>query len=203
VKAATVSGWHWLVEVSNHVGAIALVLLIVGVSAFSAVKLPHWWIGGLILLGAYVLLFAEGAFRIWREAVAAHPPNELPTVTSQILIDQPTFRLTITNNGPGEIANLLINLLVPQSWAIFRPSNENGIAIVRGGLMVYDEPLPGDVPARIWTYREDEVLRPGITFVYFFEFQADPGDYPISLRLYPFGGNDLTVTVDPPGTGSP
>ena len=68
---ATLSGWNWLVEVSNHAGAIALVLLAIGVSLFSAVKLPHWWLGALILLGFYVLLFGEGSFRVWREADAA------------------------------------------------------------------------------------------------------------------------------------
>jgi hypothetical protein len=66
-KLATVSGWLWLVELSNHAGALLLLLAAVGVSAFSAVKLPDWWWGALILFGFYVLLFGEGAFRLWRE----------------------------------------------------------------------------------------------------------------------------------------
>ena len=68
VWRATRQGWLWLVEISNHLGAAALVLLALGISAFSAVKLPHWWFGILILGGLYVLLFAEGAFREWNRA---------------------------------------------------------------------------------------------------------------------------------------
>jgi hypothetical protein len=68
VKQATVSGWQWLVDVSNQAGALALVMLVIGISAFSAVKLPHWWLGLVILAGCYAVLFAEGAFRIHRES---------------------------------------------------------------------------------------------------------------------------------------
>jgi hypothetical protein len=71
VVQATVAGWRWLVDVSNHAGAAALVLLAIGISAFSVVRLPHWWLGPLILIGLYVILFGEGAFRIWRTAAQA------------------------------------------------------------------------------------------------------------------------------------
>ena len=68
MSRATRSGWDWLVEVCNHVGAALLVLAAVGVSFLSAVKLPHWWLGILIFFGLYTILFAEGAFRVWSEA---------------------------------------------------------------------------------------------------------------------------------------
>ena len=68
VRRATLSGWDWLVEVCNHVGAALLVLAAIGVSFLSAVKLPHWWLGILIFFGLYSILFAEGAFRVWSEA---------------------------------------------------------------------------------------------------------------------------------------
>jgi hypothetical protein len=84
VKAATVSGWHWLVEISNHVSAVAALVAVLGVSVYSSVTLPHWWYGALILCAAYVVLFGEGAFRVWREtneqlAAAA------PTVTRGLI----------------------------------------------------------------------------------------------------------------------
>jgi hypothetical protein len=71
INRATLAGWHRLVELSNHAAAAALVLLAVGVSVLSAVTLPHWWLGLLILTAIYAFLFAEGAFLIWREANAA------------------------------------------------------------------------------------------------------------------------------------
>ena len=67
VRRATFSGWNWLVEVSNHVGAAILVLAAIGVSVL-AFRLPHWWVGLVVLSVLYVLLFGEGAFRIWRDA---------------------------------------------------------------------------------------------------------------------------------------
>jgi hypothetical protein len=68
---ATVSGWRWLVELSNHVGLAALILAFAfGVSIFGGLKLPRWWYGLLILAGFYVVLFGEGAFRVWREAAS-------------------------------------------------------------------------------------------------------------------------------------
>jgi hypothetical protein len=76
VKLATASGWLWLVELSNHVGAFLLLLAAVGVSAFSAVKLPDWWWGAPIFFGFYVLLFGEGAFRLWRARRAMPPIGE-------------------------------------------------------------------------------------------------------------------------------
>ena len=65
MKQASVSGWCWLVEITNHVGAIAILLAVLGISAFSGWKLPHWWLGALILLAFAVVLFGEGAYRVW------------------------------------------------------------------------------------------------------------------------------------------
>jgi hypothetical protein len=61
ITQASLSGWSWLVEVSNHAGAIAVLLLVLGISIFSSIKLPHWWYGLLILAGCYFVLFVEGA----------------------------------------------------------------------------------------------------------------------------------------------
>jgi|SRR5579862_1698959 len=80
IRVATVSGWRWLVEVSNHVGLAALIVaLAFGVSIFGGWKLPHWWYGLLILIGFYVLLFGEGAYRVHRNLVGTLPQqaNEL------------------------------------------------------------------------------------------------------------------------------
>jgi hypothetical protein len=71
VRGATIVGWRWLVEVTNHLGAIVLLLLAIGVSTVSAVKLPDWWLSLPIAFGFYALLFGEGAFRLWRDAAAA------------------------------------------------------------------------------------------------------------------------------------
>jgi hypothetical protein len=66
VARATVVGWNWLVQVGNHVGVLLLVLLAIGVSV-SAVTLPYWWMSVPILVGFAVVLFGEGAFRLWRK----------------------------------------------------------------------------------------------------------------------------------------
>jgi hypothetical protein len=80
VLAATRSGWDWLVEVSNHVGLAALIVLAAtGVSVFGAWRLPHWWYGLLILFAFYVLLFGEGAFRVWRAVADTRVVRALPS----------------------------------------------------------------------------------------------------------------------------
>jgi hypothetical protein len=88
VMNASVSGWRWLVEITNHIGAAAIVLAVVGVSIFSGWSLPHWWWGLFILLGFYVVLFGEGAYRGARHLQAelqtaeeARSPSAFPDVS--------------------------------------------------------------------------------------------------------------------------
>ena len=77
LKEASLSGWQWLVELSNQLGAIATLLAVVGVSAFSGWKLPHWWLGLVILAGCYAALFAEGAYRVASAAKARASEEDL------------------------------------------------------------------------------------------------------------------------------
>jgi hypothetical protein len=63
---ATVSGWDWFVDVFNQVVVAATVLVVVaGVSIFASAKWSHWWYGLLALLLIWVVLFGEGAFRVY------------------------------------------------------------------------------------------------------------------------------------------
>jgi hypothetical protein len=104
VKLATASGWLWLVELSNHVGAFLLLLAAVGVSAFSAVKLPDWWWGAPIFFGFYVLLFGEGAFRLWRAQGDAADRRGLERAARQLrteLLDIQEKVALIDAAGPG------------------------------------------------------------------------------------------------------
>jgi hypothetical protein len=71
VARASGSGWKWLVDVSNQVGAVVLILAVAGLSVFAGFKLPHWWLGPIIFAACYALLFGEGAFRVWRVAYNA------------------------------------------------------------------------------------------------------------------------------------
>lgn len=65
----TRAGWRWLVEVTSNVGAVLMVLAALGVSAVAGVTLPHWWLALVVLGGLYGLLFAEGSYTVWREAM--------------------------------------------------------------------------------------------------------------------------------------
>lgn len=67
MSEATLSGWEWLVDVTNHVGAAIIILAVLGVSVFSGWKLPSPWWGVLIGVTFGVLLFAEGAYRVARD----------------------------------------------------------------------------------------------------------------------------------------
>jgi hypothetical protein len=103
-KLATVSGWRWLVELSNHIGALLLLLAAVGVSAVSAVKLPNWWWGALVLFGFYVLLFGEGAFRLWREQSGSTHQQRLERAARQLrteLLDIQEKVALVDAAGPG------------------------------------------------------------------------------------------------------
>jgi hypothetical protein len=87
VKDASVAGWHWLVEITNQLGAIVLLLGVLGISVVSALQLPYWWLGAVILGAFFVVLFGEGAYRLARglearlyEAQQASAPDTFPDV---------------------------------------------------------------------------------------------------------------------------
>jgi hypothetical protein len=71
------AGWAWFVDVCNHVGAVLLLLSVVGVSIFSVVRLSHWWIALVATLGLGLVLFVEGAYRVCRAAEEARLPTEI------------------------------------------------------------------------------------------------------------------------------
>lgn len=85
VRLVNAAGWQWLVDATSQIGAVTTVLLALGVTALSALKLPHWWLGLVILGGLYGLLFAEGSYRVWREEDrrAAAVSERLDEVTAE------------------------------------------------------------------------------------------------------------------------
>jgi hypothetical protein len=128
VKSATASGWQWLVAVAGHLGALALLLAAVGVSAFYTIKLSHFSYAIVVVLVAFLLLFVEGAYQQWKEAVTerdraiarvaeleappAFPPNKIefrPVQWADVnnprggMIRLLQFRLSVTNRDAQRI----------------------------------------------------------------------------------------------------
>jgi hypothetical protein len=62
-------GWGWLISVGSHVGAAFVVLLILGVGTVSY-RVSNWWLLALTATVLVLVVFAEGAYRVWSKVNA-------------------------------------------------------------------------------------------------------------------------------------
>jgi len=94
LKRATASGWKRLVAIAGHLGALAVLLVAIGVPFSFALVLERWLYAPFALLLVWILLFGEGAFRLWNDerssrATAEARLRQLDTVEAKrAFIDQ-------------------------------------------------------------------------------------------------------------------
>jgi len=99
------------------------------------------------------------------------------------------LRVKSLNEGPQEVpADTIWNLQVPQSWTVFRPSDENGNAIIKGEVLRGDIPLidanGAEVPSRIWNWRNPFLWVEGEQHLHYFEVEGAPaGQHPVRLQI--------------------
>jgi hypothetical protein len=76
-------GWKWLSGATDHIGRFATVAALVGVPTGVAIWKLGWWAVAVAVAALALLMLAEGAFRMWREA-----DQQLTAQRSQELSDE-------------------------------------------------------------------------------------------------------------------
>lgn len=198
LRDASLAGWNQLVELSNHVGAALLVLLLVGLSVGSSVRFPHWWIGLIVFAAGYMLLFAEGAFHIHGEVESSRATalEELATRSSggTTIVSDIRVRRTITerilqarfeNQGPNEVPiGEVVCINVPASWGDDLDGNSWNVAY-------------GDEYHNIH-HQTPFLLRPGVTLTQEIPIPDDVhGQHTVALLIVGFHEQDHEVDTDP------
>jgi hypothetical protein len=131
------------------------------------------------------------------EKVVAERGTE-PPIEAGVALTGNSLRVSFTNDGDERIpANQLLNVFVPRSVRVFQPTDEHKQPIVSGEVSAVDE---GDTdwgqPHWVWKYRTAQDMIPGAIRYFYFQFEADPGEYSISVRIPGYGKENFTVEAE-------
>jgi hypothetical protein len=125
-----------------------------------------------------------------------------PDLSSEIRIMEdpnsggPLLRLALTNRGALPLpAGALLNVIFPAAWSTFEGCNSQGLFLLGAAPIPSDEPLPGDVPAKLWHNSTEQLIGGGVTLLFFFRVRGEPGRYDFIVRI---AGLNETHTVELP-----
>lgn len=156
------------------------------------VALPAWfWF--LLALGSlfWVGFLAFHDVRVERDGAAA-VIKELTTSPSLSASDvrieespndgKPLLRLALHNASDKDVpAGRLLNILYPASWTTFEGCNAEGLFLVGGPSVNSDEPLPEDIPAKLWPHALPDI-GPRVTLLLHFRVRGPEGQHALIVR---------------------